>query len=132
MRHGGGEALVYVLLEHQSTSDAWMAFRLLGYLVRIWERWLTDQPRTKALPVIVPVVLYHGAQPWSAPLALDALLDIPEAVRPAIAPHVLRFTYLVDDLSEVPDDRLRSRAMTALGRLVAACFKARTDAGRRR
>jgi hypothetical protein len=80
--------------------------------------------------VIVLVVLYHGAQPWSAPLALDALLDIPEAVRPAIAPNVLRFTCLVDDLSEVPDDRLRSRAMTALGRLVEACFKharTRTD-----
>jgi hypothetical protein len=106
-----------------------MAFRLLGYLIRIWERWLTDHPRARALPVIVPVVLYHGAQPWSAPLALDALLDIPEAVRPAIAPHLLQFTYLVDDLSEVPDDRLRSRAMTALGRLVAACFKhARTRA----
>src|SRR5262249_6183746 len=46
-----------------------------------------------------------------------------ETVRPAIAPYLLRFTYLVDDLSEVPDDRLRSRAMTALGRLVEACFK---------
>jgi predicted transposase/invertase (TIGR01784 family) len=127
--HGGGEALVHVLFEHQSTSDGWMAFRFLRYLVRIWERWLTDHPRAKALPVIVPVVLYHGAQPWSAPLALGALLDIPEAVRPAIASHVLQFTYLVDDLSEVPDDRLRSRAMTALGRLVEACFKhARTRA----
>jgi hypothetical protein len=79
--------------------------------------------------VIVPVVLYHGAKPWSAPVALDALLDIPEAVRPVIAPHLLQFTYLVDDLSEVPDDQLRSRAMTALGRLVEACFKhARTRA----
>ncbi|HSS00785.1 MAG TPA: Rpn family recombination-promoting nuclease/putative transposase [Kofleriaceae bacterium] len=112
-----------------STSDGWMAFRLLGYLVRIWERWLADHPRAHALPVIVPVVLYHGAQPWSAPLALDALLDIPEAVRPAITPHVLRFAYLVDDLSEVPDEQLRSRAKTALGRLVEACFKhARTRA----
>jgi predicted transposase/invertase (TIGR01784 family) len=33
---GGGDALVYVLFEHQSTSDPWMAFRLLRYLVRIW------------------------------------------------------------------------------------------------
>jgi predicted transposase/invertase (TIGR01784 family) len=120
---GGGEALLYILFEHQSTSDGRMAFRCLRYLVRIWERWLTDHPRAEVLPVIVPVVLYHGAQPWSAPVAFDALLDIPEAVRPAIAPHLVQFTYLVDDLSEIPDDRLRARAMTALGRLVEACFK---------
>lgn len=79
--------------------------------------------------MIVPVVLYHGAEPWSAAMALDALLDIREAVRPAVAPHLLRFSYVVDDLSEVPDNRLRARAMTALARLVAACFKhARTRA----
>lgn len=51
--------------------------------------------------------IHHGAEPWSAPLAFDALFNIPDAVRPAIAPHLVRFTYLMDDLSEIPDDRLR-------------------------
>jgi predicted transposase/invertase (TIGR01784 family) len=126
----GGEALVYLLFEHQSTSDDRMAFRLLRYLVRIWERWLADHPRAERLPVIVPVVLYHGDEAWSAPLAFDALFDIPAAVRPALAPHLVQFTYLLDDLSEIPDDQLRARAMmTALGRLVEICFKhARTRA----
>jgi predicted transposase/invertase (TIGR01784 family) len=120
---GGREALVYLLFEHQSTSDDLMAFRLLRYLVRIWERWRADHPRAKALPIIVPVVLYHGAEAWSAPVAFEALFDLPDAVRPALAPHLVRFTYLLDDLSQIPDDRLRARAMTALGRLVEACFK---------
>jgi len=126
---GGGDALVYLLFEHRSTSDRRMAFRLLRYLVRIWESWLTDHPRAEVLPVIVPVVLYHGAEPWSASVTFDALFDIPDAVRPALAPHLVRFTYLMDDLSAIPDDQLRARAMSALGRLVAACFKhARTRA----
>jgi Putative transposase, YhgA-like len=119
----GGDALVYMLFEHQSTSDRRMAFRLLRYLVRIWERWLTDHPRAEALPVIVPVVLYHGAEPWSAPVTFDALFEIPDAVRAALAPHLVRFSYLLDDLSEIPDEVLRGRAMTALGRLVTVCFK---------
>lgn len=119
----GGEALVYLLFEHQSTSDDRMAFRLLRYLVRIWERWLADHPRAATIPVVIPVVLYHGAEPWSAPMAFEALFDIPDAVRDAIAPHLVRFNYLMDDLSKVSDDRIRARAMTALGRLVAACFK---------
>jgi predicted transposase YdaD len=121
---GGGEALVYVLFEHQSTVDGRMAWRLLRYLVQIWERWLTDHPRAARLPLIIPVVLYHGAEAWSASIEFDGLLDIPEAVRPSVAPHLPRFTYLVDDLSAIPDEELRARAMTtALSRLVAACFK---------
>jgi predicted transposase YdaD len=120
---GGGEALVYVLYEHQSTSDRWMGLRLLRYLVRIWERWLADHRKAERIPVIVPVVLYHGAKPWSAPVAFDALLDIPEAARSAVAPCLLQFNYLVDDLSQVPDDRLRARRMTDVAKLAFACFK---------
>lgn len=122
-RDGRGEALAYLLFEHQSTSDDRMAFRLLRYLVRIWERWLAEHPRAASLPVILPVVLYHGAARWSAPVAFDELFELPSAVRAAAAPHLVRFTYLLDDLSEIPDDQLRARAMTAVGRLVAACFK---------
>src|SRR5262249_18262858 len=126
---GGGDVLAYLLFEHQSTTDDRMAFRLLRYLVRIWERWLTEHPEAKALPAIVPIVLYHGDQPWVAPTSFEALFDVPEAVRPALAPHLVRFAYLIDDLSEVPEDVLRARAMTALGRLVGMCFKyARTHA----
>ena len=29
---------LYVLLEHQSTPDAWLRLRLLKYCIRIWER----------------------------------------------------------------------------------------------
>jgi predicted transposase/invertase (TIGR01784 family) len=118
-----GQALVYLLFEHQSTPDDQMPFRLLRYLVRIWERWLKDHEGAKLLPVIVPIVLYHDDEPWSAPMAFDAMFDLPDAVRSTLAPYLVNFTYLVDDLSETPDDELRARAMTALGRLVALCFK---------
>lgn len=125
---GGGDALLYVLFEHQSTVDDRMAFRILRYLVRIWERWLADHPRAETLPVIVPITLYHGEEPWTAARSFEALFDVPAAARAALAPHLVCFRYLLDDLSEVPDDALRTRAMTALGRLAEACFKhARSD-----
>jgi len=126
---GGGEAFVYLLFEHQSTPDRRMTFRLLRYLVRIWERWCTDHPDKDAIPVIVPIVLYHGTKPWSAALSFDAIFDVPDSVRPAIEPYLVRFAYLLDDLSDVPDERLRARAMTALAKLASVCFKyARTRA----
>ena len=48
----GGEALVYFLFEHQSTppTEGLMAFRLLRYQDRIWERWRVDHPKAKTLP----------------------------------------------------------------------------------
>jgi predicted transposase YdaD len=59
----GGEALVYVLPEHQSTFDARMPLRLLRYMVRVWERWEFKHPTGK-LPIVVPVVLHDGAGGW--------------------------------------------------------------------
>jgi predicted transposase/invertase (TIGR01784 family) len=131
-RDGSGEALVYFLFEHQSTlpDGGLMAYRLLRYQVRIWESWRADHPAATTLPMIIPIVMYHGAAPWSAPRTFDALLDVPPGMQPALDPYLVRFGYLLIDLSEISDDELRSRAMmTALGKLVAMCFKhARTRA----
>src|SRR5262249_9274439 len=65
----GGEALVYLLFEHQSTppTEGLMAYRLLRYQDRIWEHWRADHPKAKALPMILPIVMYHGTRPWSEP-----------------------------------------------------------------
>jgi hypothetical protein len=90
-------------------------------MVRIWEHWLKGHEQAEVLPAIVPVVLYHGDERWTAPRAFDALLDVPEAVRPALAGHLMRFAYVLDDLSEVPDDRLRTRSPTIA--LIDLCLK---------
>jgi predicted transposase/invertase (TIGR01784 family) len=124
--HDGGEVLVYFLFEHFSAPprpDGLLAYRLLRYQVRIWEDWHAKHPKAKTLPMIIPVVLYHGLTPWSEPRSFDALVDVPDSVRPAVAPYLIHFTYLHDDLSEISDDELRDGAMTALAKLVVVCFK---------
>jgi predicted transposase/invertase (TIGR01784 family) len=128
---GGGKALVYFLFEHQSTlpSDGLMAHRLLRYKVRIWDRWRGDHPKAKTLPMIVPVVMYHGAAPWSEARSFDALLDVPAGMRKAVEPYLVRFKYALNDLSQVSDDELHAAAWTAQAKLATMCFKhARTDA----
>ena len=130
-RHGG-EALVYLLFEHQSgpSTEGRMAERMLSYEVRIWGRWRADHPKAKTLPTILPIVMYHGASPWHEPRSFEALLDVPTGLRPALEPYLVRFSYLLLDLSQISDDELRDGAMrTALAKLVAMCFKhARTRA----
>ena len=56
--------LVYVLLEHQSSPDRWMPLRLLNYCVQMWLRWRNREENKRGLPLIVPLVLYQGAEPW--------------------------------------------------------------------
>jgi len=122
----GSEALIYLLFEHQSTppSEGLMALRLLSYQDRIWQRWRTDHPKAKTIPMIIPIVMYHGVTPWSEPRTFDALLDVPPGLRPAIEPYLVRFTYVLHDLSKISDDDLREGAMsTALAKLAAMCFK---------
>jgi hypothetical protein len=107
-----------------------MAYRLLRYETRIWDRWRTDHARTKTLPMIIPIVMYHGATPWPEARSFEELLDVPASIRAVVEPHLVRFTYVLHDLSEISDDELREGAMrTALAKLVSMCFKhARTSA----
>ncbi|HET7501504.1 MAG TPA: Rpn family recombination-promoting nuclease/putative transposase [Kofleriaceae bacterium] len=132
MLREGGELLMYVLFEHQSTppTEGLMGLRLLAYEVRIWERWRVDHPKARTLPMIFPVVLYHGTTAWPEPRAFEGLLGVPDGMRPAVEAYLVRFSYLLHDLSAIPDDELREGAMrTALARLVTMCFKhARTSA----
>ena len=131
-RRDGGEALVYLLFEHQSgpPTEGRMAERMLSYEVRIWARWRADHPKAKTLPMILPIVMYHGASPWLEPRSFDAVLDVPTGLRAALDPYLVRFTYLLHDLSQISDDELRDGAIrTALSKLVTMCFKyARTRA----
>ncbi len=58
-------ALIYVLLEHQSTVDADMPFRLLSYMVEIWREQV--QAAADPIPALIPVVLYQGKGAWTVP-----------------------------------------------------------------
>ncbi len=80
------EVLVYLLIEHQSAPDPIMAFRVLFYMVNLWDRqrreWLdSGRPASqwRFLP-IVPVIFYTGSARWEGPLSLTTLMDLPAAL----------------------------------------------------
>jgi predicted transposase YdaD len=116
------DALVYVLFEHQSSFDAIMPLRLLRYVVRIWERWMTDHPGTSRLPVVVPVVLHHGPTEWHAAPELASMLDASPELLEAVRPYLPLFRFLLDDLAALSLEALSSRALHALTRLVELAF----------
>ena len=78
------ELLIYILIEHQSTVDVSMGFRLLFYMTQIWDfqrRELESNDIPKSvwrLRPIIPIVFYTGDQSWQTPLSLSAMMDLPD------------------------------------------------------
>jgi len=110
----GRPALLYLLLEHQSSTDPLMAFRMLRYVVRIWERVLLAAPTSVTLPVVIPLVVHHDATAWSAPTDLVSMLDVEADAAESLSGLLPRFRFLLDDLTDVRDDELRARSLTAV------------------
>jgi hypothetical protein len=79
-RPGAGDTYLVLLLEFQSTSDRYMALRVMTYAGLLWEQLETEQrlPKGGTLPPLLPVVVYNGESSWRAPLALRALVGLPE------------------------------------------------------
>jgi predicted transposase YdaD len=123
-RAGKQRVLLYVLAEHQSKVDPWMAFRLLCYLVAIWKGYRAEHPRAKKLPAILPIVVHHSATGWTAPVAFEQMLDTDADLLAALGPHTPRFRFLLDDLSAQTDTDLRARTqMTPGGRVALLSLK---------
>ena len=118
----GGEALVYVLFEHQSSFDPTMPLRLLRYMVRVWEQWLRDRSPTARLPIVLPVVLHHGPAGWQTSPDFASMLDASPELLAAAGPYLPLFRFVLDDLAVLPLEALASRTLHGLARLVALAF----------
>ena len=78
------ELLIYILIEHQSTVDSTMGFRVLFYMTQIWDsqrrEWESNNiPKSQwRFRSILPILFYTGDQRWSTPLTLNAVMDLPD------------------------------------------------------
>jgi predicted transposase/invertase (TIGR01784 family) len=113
----GREALFYLLVEHQSSVDPMMAWRLVRYAVRVLERWQREHPGARRLPAVFPFVVAHAERAWTSVTSLLELYDLDAEARDALAPWLLSQRYAFYDLSAVSSEVLRSRlAASALAR----------------
>jgi len=105
---------VYLLLEHQSTPDRWMRFRLLKYCCRIWDMSFREYPEQRELRAIVPLVFYQGERNWSYSSEFADLFA--ESVRDW--PGVPRFFHGLIDQSGMQPDEVRGDLKARLMQLV--------------
>ncbi|HMX68671.1 MAG TPA: Rpn family recombination-promoting nuclease/putative transposase, partial [Accumulibacter sp.] len=98
----GGVSFVHVLFEHKSYLEPRISLDLLRYRVRIWEQWL-NAGNSGRLPLVLPVVVYHGATRWRISRQFAEEVD---AV-PGLQAYVPACVYELVDLSQYRDDELQ-------------------------
>jgi len=113
------EVIFYLLLELQSTVDFQMPYRLLIYMMGIWQDVLKNVPSKEAtrkdfrLPPIVPIVLYNGRDKWTACRSFKDILAISELFKE----YLVDFKYILIDVN-----RYNERTLTELTNLIGAVF----------
>ncbi len=86
---------VYLLLEFQSSSDPWMAVRILTYIGLLYQDLIkSGQIKARKLPAIFPLVLYNGESPWNAAREIEELI---EPVPQSLSAYRPRLRYFVMD-----------------------------------
>jgi predicted transposase YdaD len=109
---------VYILFEHQSSPDTFMALRLLGYMVQVWKRFQRDNPQCERLPAVIPMVLFHGPKGWRRAPTFESLVDMPDESFVACTP---KFQYRLFDLSPFGEDTVAGNAeVRILGDMLGA------------
>ncbi|HEX3128183.1 MAG TPA: Rpn family recombination-promoting nuclease/putative transposase, partial [Thermoanaerobaculia bacterium] len=67
---------IYVLMEFQSRPDPAMPVRLMGYVCRFYEDLMAGQAARdwRRLPLVIPMVVYNGSEPWHVPEDLGSMI----------------------------------------------------------
>ena len=102
---GAEVVLLHVILEHKSRPDALTAWQVTRYSVRTIDSVHQHAGQPPKLPLVVPIVVYHGDEPWTVARDVRDLFAVPTDLS-ADAKKALRrmlpsCRYQLHDLSEV-------------------------------
>ena len=113
---GEEDAYAYVLFEHKSSVDPGTPVQLARYMLNIWAREMEAKPTSRELPMIFPIVFYHGRGQWTVPLSLGEMIKVPEGV----VDPLQGFAYRLRDLGRIDPGQLSQDPEVRAGLLALA------------
>lgn len=96
---------IYILLEHKSTPELLTRLQILNYMVQKWMDLKRNDQLPGRLPVIIPVVIYHGKGKWNYSRKFSDLFELPAEV---LRPFVPEFKHMIHDISCMQDDEFKT------------------------
>jgi len=109
----GTPGFVYVLFEHKSFHVRHIHLQLLSYMLKIWQHFMDQQPSSKRsgkqLPIIIPLLIYHGQHPWPKDtVRFSSLLAGPVQ---DMSEYIPDFSFKLYDLGQISDDQIQGSVM---------------------
>ncbi|QNU74045.1 Rpn family recombination-promoting nuclease/putative transposase (plasmid) [Klebsiella pneumoniae] len=103
-----GEGYIYTLIEHQSSPDRHMAFRLMRYSIAAMQKHL--DAGHEQLPLVIPLLFSHGrGSPWPWTLNWTELFASPETAR-----KLYTGDFPLIDVGAIDDDEIMKHRRMAL------------------
>lgn len=108
LKAGNGDGYVYCLIEHQSTPDKHMAFRLMRYAIAAMQRHIDAGHKT--LPLVIPVLFYQGKiSPYPYSMSWLDEFETPEYARTLYGEN-----FPLVDITIIPDDEIMQHRRMAI------------------
>jgi predicted transposase/invertase (TIGR01784 family) len=105
------EGYLYLLFEHKSYPSRDVAFQLLKYMVKVWN---TRVGETGQLPIVIPLVVYHGKESWNIKPSLGKMISGYDELPQDIRTLVPDYQYLLFDLSRFTDEEIKGAVITRI------------------
>ncbi len=99
----GHPGFLYVLLEHASTDDRFLPFRMHKYVTAIMDHHLKKK-ENMTLPLVYPIILYTGKKSYAYSMDLFDLFSEKER---DLAKEIFTSPYHLIDLTKVSDKELK-------------------------
>jgi len=90
-----------LLFEHKSFIPDFPYYQLLRYITNIWYEQMKDK---KPLPIVLPIIFYHGKRPWKR----KSLSEYLAGGTVQFQQFIPEFDYLLVDLSEFTEEEITS------------------------
>lgn len=108
---------IFLLIEHQSSVDNRMPYRILNYCIDIMYEWCKSKKmkQIKKYPIIVPIVIYTGDKKWTVPKNFSET----QICTSVLKNYKIDIQYNLIDINRLSDDfLLEKQTMFGYGMLI--------------
>jgi hypothetical protein len=106
---------MYILFEHKSSPDRFARLQILNYQVQKWMWMLKNKQLGRRLPIIVPVIIYHGTRSWKYSVDFEEYFRLPSE---AFRDFIPKYRHILHDIHSMGDESFKTTTIMEIFHLL--------------